>query len=88
MGSAFMPEIVVSYKPAMLPSKFSSRQSVVKLILLFCNNFSSLYVNHRKRGWHRSWVAVKPNFFFVNVDKLHLTQVFQGMFYMSVKWFN
>ena len=59
-----MPEIVVSYKPAILPSKFSSRQSVVKLILLFCNNFSSLHVNHRKSARHRPRVVVKPNFFF------------------------
>jgi len=58
-----MPEIVVSYKPAMLPSKFSSRQSVVKLILLFCNNCSSLYVNHRKSARHCR-VAVKHNYFF------------------------
>ena len=79
MGSAFMPEIVVSYKPAILPSKFSSRQSVVKLILLFCNNFSSLHVNHRKSARHRPRVVVKPNFFF-NVDKLRLTQLFQAMF--------
>lgn len=79
MDSAFMPEIVVSYKPAILPSKFSSRQSVVKLILLFCNNFSSLHVNHRKSARHRPRVVVKPNFFF-NVDKLRLTQLFQAMF--------
>ena len=79
MGSAFMPEIVVSYKPAILPSKFSSRQSVVKLILLFCNNFSSLHVNHRKSARHRPRVVVKLNFFF-NVDKLRLTQLFQAMF--------
>ena len=74
-----MPEIVVSYKPAILPSKFSSRQSVVKLILLFCNNFSSLHVNHRKSARHRPRVVVKPNFFF-NVDKLRLTKLFQAMF--------
>lgn len=79
MGGAFMPEIVVSYKPAISPSKFSSRQSVVKLILLFCNNFSSLHVNHRKSARHRPRVVVKPNFFF-NVDKLRLTQLFQAMF--------
>ena len=79
MDIAFMPEIVVSYKPAILPSKFSSRQSVVKLILLFCNNFSSLHVNHRKSARHRPRVVVKPNFFF-NVDKLRLTQLFQAMF--------
>lgn len=80
MGSAFMPEIFVSYKPAMLPSKFSSRQSVVELILLFCNNFSSLYLNHKKSARHRPRVVVKPNFFFFNVDKLRITQLFQAMF--------
>ena len=79
MGSAFMPEIVVSYKRANLHSKFSSRQSVVKLIVLFCNNFSSLHVNHRKSARHRPRVVVKPNLFF-NVDKLRLTQLFQAMF--------
>ena len=79
MDSAFMPEIVVSCKPAILPSKFSSRQSVVMLILLFCNNFSSLHVNHRKSARHRPRVVVKPHFFF-NVDKLRLTQLFQAMF--------
>ena len=64
MGSAFMPEIVVSCDPAMLASKSSSRQGAVKLILLFCNNFSSLYVNHRKSARHRPRVVVKPQFFF------------------------
>lgn len=82
MGSAFMAEIVVSYKPAMLPSKFYSRQSVVKLILLFCNDFSRLYVNHRISARHRPRVVVKPNYYyyFFNADKFRPIQLFQAMF--------